>query len=89
MSNIEEVHPLDKCSICGEPIRYWHDHLVDNDDIVQTKYHERCAKNYKEWAYKITHILPSYHEPQLPINYRWERYFQHYQRRLLGTGTKK
>lgn len=87
---IEEVHPMDRCSLCGEPIRYWHDHLVEGDDIIRTKWHSRCAKDYKEWLYKITHILPSYEKTEdIPRNYRWDRYFENYQRRILGSTADK
>ena len=80
----------DLCSICGKPIRYWHDYLTEGDDIIQTSWHRRCAKDYQTWLYKVTHILPSYErQPDIPRNARWDTFFESYQRRILGAVANK
>lgn len=91
MNDTDEVRLGDMCSICGKPVRYWHDYWSESDDLINTKWHKRCAKDYETWLYKITHILPSAESSiDVPINYRWDRYFENYQRRVVsGLSDKK
>lgn len=83
MNDLEDVDLRDRCQICGKPIRFWHNSLAESDDLVSVKWHAACAANYKEWLYKVTHVLPSYSTgPDIPRNFRWDRYFASYQRKM-------
>ena len=85
----EAVNWRDLCSICGKPVRYWHDYLSESDDIITTTWHRRCAKDYKEWLYKVTHILPDPTERQQYPRIGWDAYFNDYQRRQRSVLDKK
>lgn len=85
MIEIEEVEKWGQlCSICGKPVRYWHDQLSESDEFVSTSWHKRCAKDYETWLYKMTHILPNNQEIPISKHIRWEDY----QRRILNIGDK-
>jgi len=83
MVDINEVEKWGQlCSICGKPVRYWHDQLTKEDEF-STTWHKNCAKDYQTWLHKMTHILPNTQETiYIPKSIKWNNYLDNYYTRM-------